>query len=501
MLKSIGSTWGLTLVTIAVTYVLMPFTIHTLGNGTYGTWLLVSSMTGYLNLLVLGAPMASVRQFATSIAAGDEDELKTAIASVTALLLVLGLAALVVGAAMFAVFVKSYSVPDAIRSDAYIAFGIVVFQYATSFVMQVPYGLLAAHGDFVRRNAITTVALIVRLVLTLGLLRLIPSLRTLALIQLAIAIAECAGLLLLIRRAYPGTRFELSRASMSTIRSLATFSAYVLLLNLAAQLTFQSDSLVIGRYLTVSDIPFYNVANSLTVNLMAFVIAIAGVVMPEVTRMHAQGNTGAVRDLFLKWSKIAFLLTVTASAFLLVCGADFVAWWVGPEFRGPTGNVLSTLTLSSILFLPMRGVALPVLMGLGKPRNPTLAFLLAGVLNLAISIALARPLGLQGVALGTAIPNALVSIAIVGFACHELDISILDYVRYVGLKVAIAGGLGAGALVAFRAVVTTESLPSLAAAGMLLLAITSPLALFFVFRNDPLVVLPKRLQFARPGQK
>src|SRR5882724_3667801 len=44
-------------------------------------------------------------------------------------------------------------------------------------------------------------------------------------------------------------------------------------------------------------------------------------------------------------------------------------------------------------------------MGLGKPKKATIAFVLAGLANLVLSLALARPLGLAGVALGTAIPN------------------------------------------------------------------------------------------------
>ena len=46
---------------------------------------------------------------------------------------------------------------------------------------------------------------------------------------------------------------------------------------------------------------------------------------------------------------------------------------------------------------------MPVLLGLGHPKLPTLTFLVTGVLNLVLSIALAGPFGLIGVALGTAI--------------------------------------------------------------------------------------------------
>ena len=79
--------------------------------------------------------------------------------------------------------------------------------------------------------------------------------------------------------------------------------------------------------------------------------------------------------------------------FLIVLGPRFIAWWIGPEFEGPSGAVLQILMASSLVFLPVRGVAQPLLMGLGKPRAVTLGFLGAGIANLLLSMALARPFG------------------------------------------------------------------------------------------------------------
>src|SRR5205814_1431989 len=81
------------------------------------------------------------------------------------------------------------------------------------------------------------------------------------------------------------------------------------------------------------------------------------------------------------------------------------AWWIDPRYERPAGQVLQILMVSYLVFLPVRGVALPILMGLGKPGVPTIGFLIAGLVNLGLSVALAGPLGLAGVALGTAIPN------------------------------------------------------------------------------------------------
>ena len=45
MLRNVGSNWTVTLMMIAATYVVTPFTIHALGQDGYGTWTLITAMT------------------------------------------------------------------------------------------------------------------------------------------------------------------------------------------------------------------------------------------------------------------------------------------------------------------------------------------------------------------------------------------------------------------------------------------------------------------------
>jgi peptidoglycan biosynthesis protein MviN/MurJ (putative lipid II flippase) len=61
----------------------------------------------------------------------------------------------------------------------------------------------------------------------------------------------------------------------------------------------------------------------------------------------------------------------------------------------------------------------------------TFWFVLAGVLNLGLSIVLVRPFGLAGVALGTAIPNVLFAAVVFIQVSRELDVSVGVFLGYV----------------------------------------------------------------------
>src|SRR5206468_6977844 len=148
LLRNVGSNWVLTLVTIGATYVLTPFVIHVLGPEGYGTWTLITSMTGYIGLLALGVPMASVRYLAQHVAEGDRRKMNEAIGSCVGLYLMIGVAAAVIGAALLALF-GIYEIPSSFQDTAHLAFGLMVLQVSAGFIGLLSGGIMFAHRAFV----------------------------------------------------------------------------------------------------------------------------------------------------------------------------------------------------------------------------------------------------------------------------------------------------------------------------------------------------------------
>ena len=492
MLRNVGSNWILTLATIAVTYVLTPYVIDALGREGYGTWTLITSLTGYVSLLALGVPTATVRYLTQHTAEKDARQLNATIGSCAGLYLLLGVIAAVAGFAML-MLLQTYHLPSNIASDANVAFGVMVVYVSAGFVGLLPEGIMFAHHDFVARNLVKLGGILLRLSLTVGLLAIDASLFSLALIQLACLAFDFSVSWLLIRRRYPGVRISVRDFDGAIVRRIFSFSLFVLLLNAGARLSFETDALVIGAFLGVGAIPFFAVANSLVIYLMDFIIAIAAVVSPMATRLKTQGEMDSLRELFLKWSKISLSLAIAAGLFLFVLGSRFIGWWIDPSFEQPSAAPLQILVAASLLFLPVRGVAMPVLIGIGKPKAPAIGFVAAGALNLALSLLLVRPFGLAGVALGTAIPNVLFAMFVLVLACRELQISVAHYVKYVVPRAAL-GALPVVALLTwFKVGLDVQTFPGLAAAGSAMVVLFGLTWIFFVYRHDPYVDLRPHL--------
>ncbi|HWC74398.1 MAG TPA: polysaccharide biosynthesis C-terminal domain-containing protein, partial [Gemmatimonadales bacterium] len=313
------------------------------------------------------------------------------------------------------------------------------------------------------------------------------------LVQLACLVFDFGLCWVLIRKRYPATRLQLSHINWRMTRSIFAFSLYVLVLTAGIRLSFETDSIVIGAFQKVSSIPYFTVANSFVVYFMEFIVAIAAVVMPAATRLKTQGHHAELRDVFLKWSKIAFSVTLVVGLFLIVLGPRFIAWWIDPSFERPAGQVLQILMISNLVFLPMRGVALPILMGLGKPGLPTVGFLVAGLVNLGLSILLVGPLGLAGVALGTAIPNVIFAVLVHWQACKELDTPFLGSLRYIFAR-ALLGGIPVLALLLwFKLGMDVRGVSGLVVAGIAMIAVVGVMWVAYVYRGDRYVDLRGRL--------
>lgn len=492
MFKSIGSTWLLNVLQILVLMKLTPYVVGNLGTDLNGVWVTIVSMTGILSLFILGVPMASVRFITEHVARKDAPAANRAIATCLGIALFLGACALAIGSALWFAFDARYlhgalgeHLSDATIADARLAFALVVVQVSLGFAMRLPYAIFDAHDDFVLRNWIMASELVLRLTTTLALLAWRAELVMLAWVQLTSMVFEFAVLWIVIRKRYPEVRFALAGFDRTLVKRILGFSLFAMLLNVGTLLAFRADALVIGAYLPAEEATFFDMGNKFFDPLTQFLISVGAVVMPMATRLRTTGNHAELRDVFLKWSKVCVSLVLVVGVYLLVLGPAFLGAWVGPEFAERSGPVLQLLMLSFLFYLPVRGVSLPLLLGLGKPAFPALALLAMGVINLALSLVLVSSQGILGVAFGTALPNVFFAAAVLVHACRELDVPVRQWLGYVASRAA----LGALAPFAFLALVRWALAPhgfvALIASGVAMVLVFACVWVFFVYRGDP----------------
>lgn len=488
MLKNVGANWVYNLAGILTTFILTPVIVGHLGVSGDGVWQIVLANTGLFGLLSLGVPAASVKHFTEHAERGDHPELNRTVGTAAGLYLIMGAAVLVIGAVWFVFFELVYVqgvVPETWRGQARLAYAAVLVQTAGTFFLQLPYAVMTSHHDFVVRNAVMILGYGVRIVLTLALLALSPTLLSVVGGILGSMALEYAVSLFLVRRRYPYVRIQLADFSWRVLGRVLGFSIHVLVLQLGIKLSFQCDALVIGAFLPAENSSFYNRANQFLVYLVEFVVGIGAVVMPMATALDVKGRSRDLGPLLLRWSKVAFSLTLLGGGYVAVLGPEFLAAWIDPRYLEPSQWVLPVLMGSCLVFLPARCVALPLLIGLGRVRLPAAAFLAAGLLNLGLSLLLVGPLGLVGVALGTALPNVLYGLLVLAQTLRVTGVRARSFGAYVLGRPLLGALPGLGLLLFLKLDMGVRGFAWLIPAGAALVALFGVIWLAWVYRDDP----------------
>lgn len=498
MLRSISSNWSLNVLQILVFMVLTPFAANALSTEVYGIWEVIVSAAGPLQLLALGLPMATVR--AVSRNSDDPDAASRAVGTSVSMTLILGTIAAAASVLAYGFFEttmlgnpKWASVPADRVDDARAGLVIMLAHVSAGFTLALPYAVYEAHRDFVAKNLIMGSGMLLKLLFTIVFLSMRADLVVLAGIQLAVAAIEFVTAYTISKRRHPGVRFAPRKIEFAEARSLLSFSVFAFMLNMGALLAFRIDALVIGAHADNAAAAIYGYGNKIFDPFINLLLAIGMVLMPMAATESKRGNLPAVRDAFLRWSKVAATLVFMIGGYLIVVGPAFLEWWLGGVYVPESGRLLRILMVSFFLFLPVRGVVLPTLMGVGKAKWPGLGLLGMGIANLLLSLALIGPYGLRGVALGTAIPNVVFSLTFAVAACRVLDVRIVDWVGYAFARTVVATLAAGGALYGVDRIAPIEGFFPLVAGGLGYCALFGVLVVYFVYRDDRYVDLRGRV--------
>ncbi|MGH7199708.1 MAG: lipopolysaccharide biosynthesis protein, partial [Planctomycetaceae bacterium] len=414
--------WGAHGVALLIGVVLMPFVLGVLGDATYGTWIFINAIAGYSGLMYLGFGEATGRYVARHHERGEWEHLNRVVTGVLAVYLVMG-AAVVLLAGLLAWLAPHLHDWDG-RSITEIRGVILILgvTVAIGMIGSVFGGVLIGIQRFDLERGLTMLAGLVRLALTLAFLSSTRPLLTLAVIYLIITIIENGGHMLAAftqaRQLSPRPR----HFCLKTLRECTGFSLFALVDDAARQLIHATDSIVIGVVLGAQAIVPYFIAHRLCQFLGAPVLHVARVFMPRAGQLHAAAEAEPLRRLAARGVGLAFLLMAGCLIGAAFFGDELIRVWVGGGY-GESHRVLIVLLTAATAAVPMM-VLRGALFAMGRVRVPALIYLLEAVTNLVLTLVLIGPLGLLGVALGTAVPLLVCELGLLlPYAARSLQMS------------------------------------------------------------------------------
>lgn len=429
--------WAAVIVAAIVSFSLTPFLIRSFGNFYYGVWILATSVLTYYGVFDFGIS-TSVQRFVAlytsrtnQVAANDT--LRTAIAFT-------GVVSALALAGTLAVCAACYRWLPRTSGNA-VLFAKVLPLLAASIAVSFPTKPMGAYMRGVQRfdlfNVISIATTLVRTAAIVLLVRLGLGIGSVALAMLVTSMLSFTAHAAVLWRLDPSI-YSATVPRWSRVQELFQFSFFVFLTTVGDYFRFHLDALVVARWVGIAFVTPYSIAGNLIAYYSTTMGGLSGPLMTELVRRR--GNPVREKDFFLRSTKLVVSAALLCVVFAVANGRQLLRAWLGEPFLD-VYPVLVVLTVAHAVDLG-QNISMHLLYSHGRHKQMGCWTVVEGVLNLGLSILLARKYGILGVAIGTAVPMLIVKVILQPwYTLREAGISVRDYLSNSILPPALVAAL------------------------------------------------------------
>ena len=463
-------------VMIVVTFFMTPILVDGLGDDRYGIWVFVESIIQYLALFDLGITAAVVKYVAKFNATQDKEEVNRVYSSSIAIFSALGL---LVGLTT-AIYVLWGGLPRSIDSalafDARIMIALLGFNLAVGLPLSVYNSIVSAIELYWVKNIVQVVMLILRSLVFLWVLSMGWGIVAIGISITVFSLLQHLTLLAIAHYTIPSLKFSFALITSSTFRQVGSYSIWSFLTAISSRVSFQTDAIVIGFFLDPASVTYFAIAARLVEYSKSFVRSATTVLTPRFSVLDSLQNYKEIRRLLIYGTRISVWFTCFLSQGLIFLGPDFIGIWMGERFKEISSTVLIILSVPLPLYLS-HSVSARVLFGIGRVRPFACISALCAVVNLGLSLALVQRWGIEGVAIGTAIPCLLQALLVAYLVCKATDLSKWELFKKAYATPFCGAALAAVAWFYLLAYLPLDSYLGIFCAGMIGLSLNLAVAL------------------------
>lgn len=442
---------------LAISFFMMPFLVKSLGDRMYGVWTLVGSVLGYYGLIDIGLSSAVVRFISRAVGRAEKDEVRTVFCTSFYLFLCLGVVTAILTWGLM------WALGGIIRNPGDLGlFRALLLILGLNFAIDFPVRSFNAVFTSNIRDDISVGLSMAKSVVATGLIVLAVSnghgIMMLAVITVGCSLVDSVARIFFAFRLEPALSIHPKYADWSRVRPLFGYSTYSFISRLGDILQFRIDHLVITAYIGLGAVTHYFVAARLVEYLREAISQSVRGMAPVFSQEEGRDDYDSIRAKFLYVTKITGLLATFVVGCAIGFGKPFIHTWMGARFSDsyPVLVVLAAGVYFRMVQLP----SVPLLYGISKHKYHAYSTLVEGVLNLTLSLALVRPFGILGVALGTQIPMTVMTLFVQPWYVSRVSgLSLPRYLRHMGRNVAVSGAVFGVAYAACRPFISTGYLP------------------------------------------
>jgi O-antigen/teichoic acid export membrane protein len=413
---------------IGIGILMLPFNIAHLGQSAYGLWVLTTSVTTYFSMLDLGYGSAQVK-FAAQYRALRNAQALNEITS-TLFFLFTGIALAMYGVAVALAYnlgsIFNLAPPQADTARAVLL--IISFHIALGLPFSVFGGVTNGFQRFYLNTTISIVTSLVVAAATVVVLRSGYGLLELVAVTTGIRVLALFAYRTTAYRSFPLLSVRWQHVRRSRLREVTAFSVFLLIIDIAQKINYTADTMVIGAFMGTAAIATWTVGARLIAAVRTLSNAMGRFLFPSIVDSATRASAERLQLVLIQGTRISLAMVVPMAITLALLADVVVAAWVGPKFGA---SVIVVRLLAIVVTIRIgTSTAYAVLKGAGQHQFAAGTSVIIAITNLILSIALVRPLGLAGIALGTLIPVAIACIfVLIPKACRRADLPLATMIH------------------------------------------------------------------------
>jgi O-antigen/teichoic acid export membrane protein len=416
-----------TLITILISFWMMPFLVNRLGDHWYGIWTIVGSLAASYHLFDLGMVSAITRFISKDFAANDSEQANRNINTALGFYLIVSVVLILSSIALSS---QSNLFTDNAQDSHILQYLVLII--GISVALEFPFNAFAGIAQAkLKFHHIALVRIIVSLLSAFLLWFFIGrGYGVIAMANISFITARLSNIayFVICKRAFPDLTVNLKQFDKLNLKKLASFSLWSFVIAIAYQLRNTVDNFVIGYFLSASIVTHYFVGQRLVGILGQLLGQATNLFIPIFTKFHENKERQRLREYLLFTTRINLALALFSATLIFLLSKSFILCWMGSGFED--AELITKILLVGTMLGFVNNPLNSALYAVNAHKIIAKLDVVEVILNLSISIILVKSIGMVGVAYGTLIPLLLTRTFILPYlGCQKLGLPVLTYFR------------------------------------------------------------------------
>ena len=403
------ASYAYTICQMVVGLIYVPLLLGGIGRAEYGLYQFVGSIIAYITIVNTTLGSGVTRFYCKYLAEDDEDGMANTLAIATKAIRIISVISIAVGLACMVivrvVYVDSFTPWE--LDESCLLLGVLVLNLIVTMSNTVSASVITAHEEFVFLKITQLAVIVVQPIVVVFAIQWFPYALAVCIVQLVLNFA-----LRMVQHGFARRRLgmdtKLRYLDEQLQHDLLRFSGGIVMGVIADEIFWRTDQLILGYYYGTQTVAVYAVGAQICLTYMPLGQAVASVFMPKVARIaEGPNHLGELSLLFAKVARLSgypLLLVLTG---FIVFGQDFIRLWAGDGFQ-------EAYWVAVVIMVPftvdiMQSIGIVILQVLDKYAFRGKMYLVAAIVNVGITIVLARAYGCTGAAAATGLTLFVVS--------------------------------------------------------------------------------------------